>query len=122
MPHTVTLTRLPDEDSDDFEYEWGGSHGSDCQVLMPCRLKRCEGLKRDYDYGHERLAHGVEHEYRDGDWLVLSDICALRYVFEYVTEWETFDGIPLGTYPVFIDWDGDDWHAEVQYKPGEQES
>jgi hypothetical protein len=114
MAHDVTITRLPNEESDDWEYTFGGTHGHDCTVLMPCTLRRCQGLKREYYYGDERTAHGVAHEYRDGEWLVESDQCALRYVFESVTEGETFEGIELGTYPVRIDWDDDSWWVEVQ--------
>ena len=32
MTHTVTLTRLPDEESDDYEYQFGGTHGGDCEA------------------------------------------------------------------------------------------
>ena len=100
MTHTVTITRLPDDDSDDYEYTFGGTHGSDCEVLVPCRLQRCQC--------------------REGEWSVSSDICALGYVFEFVTESETFEGIPVGTYPVRIEWEDGRWWMEVQYtRPGE---
>lgn len=110
MTHTVTITRLPDEESDDYEYEFGGEHGSDCQVFVECQRKACRAMNPDY--GDERVRHGKQHFYRD-DWLVESDICALRYVFENSTEWEAFDGIEIGTYPIRIEWE-DDWWIEVQ--------
>lgn len=112
MSHTVTITSLPDETTDDYGYEFGGTHGSDCAVWVECKRKSCQAMSPDYDT--ERVRHGKHHEYRDGDWLVESDRCALDYVFEYATEDEYFDGLPLGTYPVRIDWDGDHWWLEVQ--------
>jgi hypothetical protein len=61
----------------------------------------------------ERIRHGRRHFHRDGDWLVESDKCALSYVFEWVTEAETFEGLELGTYPVRVEWE-DSWWLEVQ--------
>lgn len=113
MSHNVTITRLPDETTDDYEYEFGGTHGSDCEVWVPCRRHRCQGLKRDYVWGDERTAHGVLHEYRGGEWFVESDICALRFVFESATDDEHFGGLDVGTYSVSIDWDGDAWLMQV---------
>lgn len=111
MSHTVTITRLPDEESDDYEYEFGGTHGWDCAVLQRCKRKACQAMNPAY--GDERVRHGREHTHRDGDWLVESDECALHYVFEQVGPIETFQGLDLGTYPVRIEWD-DDWWLEVQ--------
>lgn len=34
MSHTVTITSLPDEDTDDFGYRFGGTHGGDCEVFV----------------------------------------------------------------------------------------
>jgi hypothetical protein len=110
MAHTITVTRVPDETSDDADFEVGGTHGSDCQTLKTCRLKRCEGLKRDYDWGHERLAHGVWHEYRDGDWLIPSETCGLDLAFEDDMTWnEQIIHAGLGTHAVTVEWDGDWW-------------
>lgn len=111
MSHTVTITRLPDEQSDDYAYEFGGTHGGDCAVLVECKRKACQAMNPDY--GYERVRHGKEHTFRDGDWLVESDQCALRYVFEQSGPEETFEGLTLGTYPVHIEW-GDVWWLEVQ--------
>lgn len=111
MSHTVTITRLPDEQNDDYEFEFGGNHGGDCAVLMPCKRKACQAMKPEYS--DERGRHGREHLFRDGDWLVESDQCALRYVFEQVGTNETFEGLTLGTYPVRVEWE-DDWWLEVQ--------
>jgi hypothetical protein len=113
MTHTVTITRLPDDHNDDYESTFGGSHGNDCTVLLECKRKACQAMNPDY--GDERVRHGREHQHRDGIWLVESDLCALRYVFESRTEWETFEGIPLGTYPVRVEWEDNEWWVEVQY-------
>lgn len=110
--HTVTLTRLPDETSDDFEYTFGGTHGSDCQTFNRCKRKSCHAMNPDY--GDERVRHGKDHFHRDGEWLVESGECALRYVFESRTDWETFDGVSLGTYPIRVEWEDDVWWIEVQ--------
>jgi hypothetical protein len=112
MTHTVTLTRLPDEGSDDYEYTFGGEHDGNCESGRECMRKACSAMNPDY--GDERLRHGKHHWHADGTWWVY-DSCALRYVFETVTEEETFDGIPLGTYPLHVEWDGEYWHVEVQY-------
>jgi hypothetical protein len=113
MSHTVTITKLPDEESDDYEYTFGGEHGPSCSVYVECKRKACQAMNPDYEPGDERFRHGKEHFYRDGDWLVESDLCSLRYVFEYITAAETFDGVAVGTYPVLIQWE-DTWWLEVQ--------
>lgn len=112
MSHTVTITRLPDEESDDYEYEFGGTHGWDCAVLQRCKRKACQAMNPDY--GDERVRHGKEHTFREGDWLIQSDDCALGYVFEQRGDIETFEGagVTLGTYAVEICWE-DDWWLEV---------
>lgn len=72
--------------------------------------------------GDERVRHGKRHSHRDGEWLVESDDCGLRFAFESRGDDETFGGIPLGTYPVVVCWEDDDWWIEVQYQEsGEQE-
>lgn len=113
MSHTVTITRLPDDEHDDYEYEFGGTHGSDCEVYVECKRKACREMNADYAPCDERVRHGKRHFYRDGDWLVESDQCALRYVFGDVGPVETFYGLALGTYPVRIEWE-DTWWLEVQ--------
>ncbi|MFF9565748.1 hypothetical protein ACF1AJ_20535 [Leifsonia sp. NPDC014704] len=112
MTHTVTITKLPDEESDDYEYTFGGGHGFDCAVLTLCKRAACQAMNPDY--GDERVRHGREHFYRDGDWLVESDLCALRFVFEDRTEEETFAGLDLGTYPVRVEWEDESWWLEPQ--------
>lgn len=113
MSHTVTLTKLPDDESDDYEFTFGGEHGADCQVFIECKRKACQAMNPEYEPYDERVRHGKVHFHRDGDWLVESDLCALRYVFEQSGESEAFDGLALGTYPIRIEWE-DTWWIEVQ--------
>lgn len=114
MAHTVTITRLPDEGSDDYEYEFGGTHGSDCEVYNPCKRKACQAMDPWHTAGDERVRHGRHHFHRDGEWLVESTECALRFVFEQYGDIETFDGLDLGTYLVCVRWEDDLWWMEVQ--------
>lgn len=118
MSHTVTITKLPDEESDDYEYTFGGTHGPDCEVYVECERKACQAMNPDREPYDERFRHGKRHFHRDGDWLVESDICALGYVFEYTGDIETFEeaGVTLGTYPVRVEWE-DTWWLEVQDGP-----
>ena len=114
MSHTVTITKLPDEESDDHEYEFGGTCDHSCMVGKRCARKACQEMDPDYD--PERTRHGVEHwwNWDNREWIVHdTEDCALHHVFENVTEWETFDGVGLGTFPVFINWE-DFWSLEVQ--------
>ena len=114
MSHTVTITRLPDEERDDYDYEFGGTHGSDCQVFNRCKQAACQAMDPYHEAGDERTRHGRYHFYRDGEWLVESDECALRFVFESRGDDETFGGLTLGTYPVIVCWEDEDWWIEVQ--------
>ena len=114
MSHTVTITSLPDDTTDDYGYEFGGTHGSDCITLDVCQRKACQAMNPNHEPGDERIRHGKYHLYRDGDWWVESDICALRYVFEHYSDNEYFDGFDLGTYSIHIDWEDDRWWFENQ--------
>lgn len=113
MSHTVTITKLPDYTSDDWEYTFGGEHDGTCTTLDLCKRRSCQAMNPDYEPGDERHRHGKTHYYRDGDWWFESDICALRYVFEGQGPDETFDGLSPGTYPVTTCWE-DTWWIEVQ--------
>ena len=121
MTHTVTIRSLPDETTDDYGYEFGGTHGFDCQVFNRCKRKACQAMDPHHEAGDERTRHGRYHFHRDGEWLVEGDDCALRFVFESRGDIETFDGLALGTYPVLVCWEDDDWWIEVQ-EPDERES
>lgn len=114
MSHTVTIAKLPDEESDDYEYTFGGTHGNDCMVGTRCTRWACQTMNSDYET--ERTRHGLTHwwNYDNREWIVHDTTdCALGYAFEYRTEDETFEGLELGTYPVRIEWE-DTWWLEVQ--------
>ncbi|WP_420114528.1 hypothetical protein [Pseudactinotalea sp.] len=118
MSHTVTITSLPDETTDDYGYEFGGTHGADCMVGKRCERWACQTMNPEYET--ERIRHGLEHwwNWDNREWIVHdTDDCALGYAFEYRTEEETFDGLDLGTYPVSIEWE-DTWWIEVQNTAG----
>jgi hypothetical protein len=115
MSHTVTITRVPDEESDDYEYTFGGTHGADCMVGKRCTRWACQQMNPDYET--ERTRHGLTHwwNYDNREWIVHdTEDCALRFVFEQIGDIETFDGLEPGTYPVRIEWD-DSWWLEVQH-------
>ena len=114
MSHTVTILSKPDETTDDYSYEFGGTHGDDCITLDLCKWKSCQAMNPDYEPGDERVRHGKTHYYRDGEWWVESDVCALRYVFEHYSENEYFKDFELGTYPIRVDWEDEDWWFEIQ--------
>lgn len=114
MSHTVTITRLPNEESDDYIYEFGGTCDGSCMVGKRCERESCQAM--DSDEETERTEHGLEHwwNWDNREWIVHdTEDCALGHVFEHVTEDETFDGVGLGTFPVHIEWE-DFWSLEVQ--------
>jgi hypothetical protein len=113
MSHTVTITRLPDNESDDYGYAFGGTHGSDCEVFDRCGRKACQSMDPFNAAGDERNRHGRFHFHRDGEWLVQSDACALRFVFEQYGDIETFNGLTLGSYAVRVEWEDDTWWLTV---------
>lgn len=116
MSHTVTVTRLPDETSDDTEYEFGGTHDGNCETYIACNKDwhRHPDISRygDDEWGTKRAG---PHMRIDGSWMVENlGGCALRYVFESEPPGEVLEGIAVGeTRHVDLDWDGDDWHLEV---------
>lgn len=113
MAHTVTITRLPDETSDDYEYTFAGECDGTCMVGKRCPSAECQAVEHDEDDLH---AHGQYHwwNYDNAEWIVHdTEDCALHHAFEMVTEDETFEGLTLGTYPVLVMWE-DSWWLEVQ--------
>lgn len=118
MSHTVTITRLPEDESDDYEYTFGGTCDHTCMVGKRCEQESCQAM--DHDEEAERVAHGLDHwwNWDNREWIVHDTTdCALGYAFEIVTEDETFGGVGLGTFPVHIEWE-DGWWIEVQHPAG----
>lgn len=109
MSHTITVTRIiddpnPEVETDDPEYEIGGSHDHSCGVWYPCKVEGCTA-------DDEGEFHGEEHIMVGGidDLCTLGAGCGLAFTFEY--ENPEFQMTELGVYDVEVDWDGDHWLA-----------
>jgi hypothetical protein len=123
MSHTITVTRTPDESSDDYEYEFGGTHGYDCEVFTECCKVWHRHPSEDTKYecfGDDEWStkRAGPHKMIDGVWMIeQTDGCALRYVFESQTVEETLEGVKSGeTRAVTAEWDGGRWTLAV-HKP-----
>ena len=113
MSHTVTITRVPDDESDDTEYEFGGTHDSNCETFRECRKTWHRHPTGDHDseWGTKRAG---PHQFIDGTWMVPDGACALHYVFENEGPSEALGGIDVGeTRNVDTEWDGDSWALVV---------
>lgn len=106
MSHTVTITKLPDEETDDTEFTIGGTCGHYCIAWTECRRTRCQKDPERVGYD-ERDVHGVEHMYIDGVWMVSTGKCALK-VMDWSDE-NICDLKELGTFALDVEWDGDWW-------------
>ena len=112
MSHTITITRLPDETSDDVEYTVGGTCEPGCRIWRECKRKACRALSADFDVPTERTRHGVEHQLIGGvGWAVETNTCGVTYAY-YLTLDAEREG-KLGTFPLEISWDGDFWDAFI---------
>lgn len=108
MAHTITITRLPSEESDDYEYVFGGTHDRSCMSGVACKRKACQAMSPDYDT--ERVRHGRDHWHLDGTWWVEdTERCGLNYVFEHESYDDQMERAGLGTHTVDVEWDGDWW-------------
>ena len=115
MSHTVTITKLPSEGSDDYEYTFGGTHDGSCMVGKRCDRWACQTMNHEFET--ERMRHGLEHwwNWDNREWIVHdTEACALDHVFEYIGDIETFEeaDVTLGTYTVEIRWE-DTWWLEI---------
>lgn len=114
MSHTVTVTRLPDETSDDVEYTIGGEHDYSCQTFRDCRKDWHRHPKNESElietWSTKRVPE--EHEWVEGEWMVReSEGCGFDYAFASDNpEWQM---LALGTYDVRVSWDGDWWIAAL---------
>jgi len=124
MSHTITITRLPDEDNDDADYAIDGECTPACRVWRGCKRKACQRMNPDYPPFDERNRHGVEHQRIDGEWMVETNDCGIQYADDVAMNAD--DVTELGTYELRVDWDGDSWltnvggivHACTPAKPG----
>lgn len=107
MSHTITITRLPDEQHDDAEYEIGGTCDEWCTVWDECAESHPAAAWTTYDTA---VFHGVEHRDILGvGWCVRTTQCGLDYTHELGLEAEQAEA--GGTYALDIEWDGDGWIA-----------
>lgn len=120
MSHTVTITSVPDETSDDIGYEFGGTHDSRCEFYKPCRKEwhRHPTSEDICDEGEWSTKRAGLHAYVEGEWMVLADPekdgCALRFAFEADPPEEVLYDLGLGeTRDVSTEWDGECWSLVV---------
>ncbi len=105
--HTITITRLADDTSDDAEYTIGGDCEGDPTVYTECKRDECVGERPNY-YAQDVTRHGEDHIAWEERWCSASDECPLRYVHGLSTAIDEFGR--LGTFPLEIEWD-EEWTA-----------
>ena len=114
MAHTITVTRLPDETTDDVEYTIGGTHDYRCEAWHECLKSWHRHPTSGADYGDEWATKRVPevHQWIEGMWMVPNKTrCGLDLSFEYDNP--EFQMTALGTYDVDVEWDGDYWTAAL---------
>lgn len=115
MSHTVTVTKIPDDESDDVEYTIGGTHDQSCLAYQDClkswhRHPKNEEIVGD-EWGNERVGY---HSWIEGEWMVpMKNRCGFDIAFEYDNP--EFQMNQIGTYSVEVDWDGDWWIAALTH-------
>lgn len=109
MSHTITITRLPDDERDDAEYTIGGSCDQWCTVWRECDEKHPAPTDDEIASG-EATWHGVEHmSILDIGWSVQTTECGLDYAYDLGLEADRVEA--LGAYVLDVEWDGDGWQA-----------
>lgn len=113
MAHTIEITRLAGDGSDDADYTVGGSCSSSCEVWRPCEKAWHRHPKNEYGELIEWSTKAVpqEHQFIDGEWMVPSGDCAVQYAYDLGFELEVIT--ELGRYELDLDWDGDGWLADI---------
>jgi len=115
MSHTITITRIAGDEWDDADYTTGGTCDSNCAVWSPCEKTWHRHPKNEYgeqiEWSTNRVPH--EHQFIDGEWMVASGECALHYAYELGLDAENC--IKPGTYPLEIEWDGDNWLTNIDF-------
>ena len=119
MSHFITVTRLPDDTSDDVEYTIGGEHDGHCETWTECWKAWHRHPQNDYgQYGYDEWSTKritVEHQWIEDCWMVPGGGCGLHHTFESDSpEWRMTE---LGIYDVTLSWDGDWWIADLTLRP-----
>lgn len=111
MSHTITITRLPDAEQDNVEYEVGGTCDQSCTVYRECEEKHPASTDDEISSG-EATWHGVEHmDIYDQGWNVPSGECGVTFAHDLSLEADQVQA--LGTYALDVEWDGDGWLAYI---------
>ena len=115
MSHTVTITRLPDETSDDVEYTVGGEHDSTCEAWWECQSINHRHPKNEnydlYEWSTKRTPE--EHRFIDGMWMVQAGCGFDTALADNGAEIDQrFIRAGLGTFELLIEFD-DWWDARV---------
>ena len=119
MSHTVTVTRLPNEESDDVLYELGGDHDRCCISYVECQKEWHRHPNYPYEYGNDEWSTKrvpEVHHFIDGGWMVPDGGCGFHHAQADCGDFEPeltalVEEYGLGTYGVEVEWDGDWWHA-----------
>lgn len=107
--HTITVTKVPDEHSDDVELTVDHCSGNACTVWNEC-TELCAGYTptEDETDAGKHSNHGVEHQLIDGFWMTESKACALTGTDSGNDGvHEVAETAGLGTHQVVIDYWGD---------------
>ena len=119
MSHTITITRLPDDQHDDAEFEIGGTCDNQCTVWRECDQVHYVATEAEIDRG-EAVWHGVWHRNIFGvGWCVETTECGLDYAYELGLEAASAES--TGTYLLDIEWDGDGWVAIIGAEAGDSD-
>lgn len=111
MTHILTVTQLPNEESDDLEYEISGECDEQCRMWFTCAAE--EPCRNDPpDDVEEAEFHGMAHRSIEGEWMLPTGRCG-------ATDDSASDDLHciatkrgLGSHPVEIDYWGDGiWQA-----------
>ena len=122
--HVITVTRVPDEHSDDVEFTVDHCPGDTCSVWWECTTP-CAGHQpteaETEDGWHEN--HGVRHQLIEGRWMTESQTCALTGTDSGNDGASSAaEKAGLGTHRLSIDYWGDGiWDVELVSPETEKE-
>jgi hypothetical protein len=103
--HTITITRLPDDENDDTAYVIGGEHDSTCQVWRECDGEHPDAECTPEERSGDMILHGIRHRLIDHMWCHWTDECAVDHCTELGLEAD--EKGELGTFVLDIEWDDD---------------
>lgn len=131
MTHTITVTAVPTQDSDDYEWSEGGSCDSRCTAYWFCGNVSHRHPSAEYgylngDWSTKRTPQ--PHRFIDGQWMIeTKSTCGYQEsdhgdIFFDLTKIKPQIG---DTFGIDVDWDGDFWRVAVEPQPmrdGREES